>query len=174
MLPQSSLILPLSKSPHCLHQDQSTTPRPTRLTSALVDSLLHDLIPQAGVRGPRATAYSTHHFTYNLNPASSPPSPTSPLSYVSVSQPPPAHPKPKIISTTMHRDRKCTSAGRVTSSCLLSFLLLSTPITALGGDRSQNHQQPIPLLPELPLPPNTNSPGGDYDHVFVCYAVPQL
>ncbi|CAG8951786.1 hypothetical protein HYFRA_00005590 [Hymenoscyphus fraxineus] len=64
----------------------------------------------------------------------------------------------------MHR--KCTSAGRVTSQCLLSFLVLTTPITAVGDDRLHPQQQPLPLLPDLPFPPKSEVPAGDYDHVF--------
>ncbi|KAH8683347.1 Alpha/Beta hydrolase protein [Tricladium varicosporioides] len=64
-----------------------------------------------------------------------------------------------------HRQLKCTSAGRVTSNMLLSFLLLSIPITASASDSSPQQQHPIQLLPPLPSPPQAGGPGNN-EHVF--------
>jgi hypothetical protein len=68
----------------------------------------------------------------------------------------------------MHRHPKCTSAGRVTSRMLLSFLLLSTPIAASGGDSARQQQQPLPILPPLPAAPQIQNPGAN-EHVFVSH-----
>ncbi|KAG9235381.1 Alpha/Beta hydrolase protein [Amylocarpus encephaloides] len=69
-----------------------------------------------------------------------------------------------MSSSMHHRPSRCTSAARVTSRLLLSFLLLSTPLTASRGD-SSHPQQHIPILPPLPSPPQTRTPTSR-DHVF--------
>jgi hypothetical protein len=82
------------------------------------------------------------------------------LSYVSFPSP------TTTLKMPTHRQPKCTSAGRVTSRMLLSFLLLSTPIAASGGDSARQQQQPIPILPPLPSTPQIQTPGSN-EHVFV-------
>ncbi|CAL3965808.1 unnamed protein product [Diplocarpon coronariae] len=56
----------------------------------------------------------------------------------------------------------CTSAGRITAGLLLSFLALSTPITAVH--ESASHQPP-PLLPPFISPPEAPTPR-TRDHLF--------
>ncbi|PBP18494.1 autophagy related lipase [Diplocarpon rosae] len=56
----------------------------------------------------------------------------------------------------------CTSAGRVTAGLLLSFLALSTPISAVHDSASQ---QSTPLLPPFISSPETSSPRTK-DHLF--------
>lgn len=67
----------------------------------------------------------------------------------------------------LHREprSKCTSAGRVTSRLLLSFLFLSTPVTSTRDQlRQQQHQIPIfaPSTPEQPHKAPQNN-----EHIFV-------
>jgi hypothetical protein len=53
---------------------------------------------------------------------------------------------------------RCSSAGRVTAGLLLSFLALSTPVTARQNNGAQMHLGGE----ELPaIPPSFPSPGGD-------------
>ncbi|CZT05331.1 related to starvation induced protein PSI-7 [Rhynchosporium graminicola] len=59
---------------------------------------------------------------------------------------------------------KCTSAGRVTAGLLLSFLALSSPITAASEAASQQEQAPIPILPPSLTPDILISRKGE--HVF--------
>ncbi|TAQ86658.1 hypothetical protein B7494_g5009 [Chlorociboria aeruginascens] len=57
---------------------------------------------------------------------------------------------------------ECVSAGRVTAQLLLSFLALSSPITA-SIDPSQ--QYPLPLLPPLPSDSNPQAHSSN-EHIF--------
>lgn len=57
---------------------------------------------------------------------------------------------------------KCHSAGRVTAGLLLSFLALTTPITASA---SYKQQDPIPILNPFPSTPEYQHPS-DNKHVF--------
>lgn len=75
---------------------------------------------------------------------------------------------PTTLRMPTHRQPKCTSAGRVTSRMLLSFLLLSTPITASGGDSARQQQQPLPILPPSLATPQIQDPGSN-EHVFVSH-----
>lgn len=61
-----------------------------------------------------------------------------------------------------HEQSRCSSAGRVTASLLLSFLALSTPIAA---STNQQHK-PIPILPPYLSEPQAPSPKYK-DHLFV-------
>ncbi|TVY26389.1 putative lipase [Lachnellula hyalina] len=65
----------------------------------------------------------------------------------------------------IHRQSRCTSAGRVTSRMLLSFLLLSAPIAASGGDLARQQQHPAPILPPIPATPLIQDPGRN-EHIF--------
>jgi len=53
---------------------------------------------------------------------------------------------------------RCTSAGRVTASLLLSFLALSVPITARLGQSGSVRQGQLNQLP--PIAPIYANPGG--------------
>jgi hypothetical protein len=72
------------------------------------------------------------------------------------------------MKTSSHQ--KCSSAGRVTSRLLLSFILLATPITAkrdaLSRQVQHEQQQPIGILPSLPTIPQTDAQES-HEHVFV-------
>lgn len=65
-----------------------------------------------------------------------------------------------------YEQSRCSSAGRVTASLLLSFLALSTPIAA-----STNQQQkPVPILPPYLSEPQAPS-HKHKDHLFVRFFV---
>ncbi|KAF7862795.1 uncharacterized protein EAF02_010344 [Botrytis sinoallii] len=62
----------------------------------------------------------------------------------------------------------CSSAGRVTAQLLLSFLALSTPISASDSTHQRQQQQQQPILPILPPLIPESDPGQDSagNHVF--------
>jgi hypothetical protein len=62
---------------------------------------------------------------------------------------------------------RCSSAGRVTAQLLLSFLALSTPISA------STHKQQQPISPFLPpsIPEADRQPDSNGDHVFVGFCL---
>lgn len=59
----------------------------------------------------------------------------------------------------------CSSAGRVTAQLLLSFLALSTPISALDSTHQQQQQPIFPILPPF-IPESQNRQDSAGDHVF--------